>query len=160
MHFLLGVQESALGVWLRESEWGLFAALIAHTISMGFLAGTGIALSLRVLGLPRTAPIRLYRSLFPIMEVGFVISTISGVLLVVAYPAKHGTNLVFYLKLSLLVGAFLLTRLISRRLLNDAAAPDPAPVWARRVALFAIACWAGGVTAGRLLGYTNHILLL
>jgi hypothetical protein len=160
MQFLLSVQDSALGVWMRESEWGLFGALILHTISMGFLAGTGIALSLRVMGLPRTAPMGLYRSLLPIMEIGFVISTLSGLLLVVGYPAKAATNPIFYLKIALLVGAFLLTRRISRRLLNDPEAADPAPVWARRAAIFSIVCWAGGVTAGRMLGHTSTILLL
>lgn len=160
MQFLLSVQESALGVWMRESEWGLFGALIFHTISMGFLAGTGIALSLRILGLPRTAPMGLYRSLFPIMEVGFVVSTLSGLLLVIAYPAKAATNPIFYLKLALLVGAFLLTRRISRRLLNDPGASDPTPIWARQVAVFTIVCWAGGVTAGRMLGHTATITML
>lgn len=160
MQFLLWVQESPLGAWMRESEWGLFGALIVHTIAMGFLAGTGIALSLRIVGLPRTAPVGVYRAVFPLMEASFTFSVVSGLLLVVAYPAKAMTNPIFYVKIGLLIGAFLLTRQLSRRLLDDPAAPDPAPSWARRFAVFAILCWAGSLTAGRLLGHTATILLL
>jgi len=160
MQFLMSLQESAFSHWMRESDWGIFGALIVHTIAMGFLVGIAIAISLRVLGLPRGVPVGLYGSVFPLMEVSFAFMAVSGVLLVVAYPAKAFLNWVFYLTFALMIGALMLTRQLARAMINNPAAPEPAPRSARWVALFTILCWAGTLTSGKLLAHTAQTLLL
>jgi hypothetical protein len=94
------------------------------------------------------------RRLLPILWAGFWLNAFSGVLLLIGYPTKALTNPVFYLKLTLIAIAMVLVKRIGRQLL---APPDPttaAAVTLRRLAMVSLACWAGAVTAGRLLAYT------
>ena len=56
---------------------------------------------------------------FPIMWGGFWLNAVSGVALWIAYPTKALTNPLFYVKLSLIVVALMLTRTIRRRIFLD-----------------------------------------
>ena len=51
METIQWVQDTAFATWIRESAWAIFAFLIVHTIAMGFVVGTGVAVDARVLGL-------------------------------------------------------------------------------------------------------------
>ena len=161
--FLLWVENTALSRWLVESP-SLLAfptVLILHAIGMGFAAGISVAFDLRVLGVAPQVPFAAMRRLFPVLWAGFWLNAVSGVLLLAAYPTKALTNPVFYLKLALIaVGMLLLVRM-SRVLFRDEAhdvhrpavshAPRPR---LRGLAVVSLLCWAGAVTAGRLLAYT------
>jgi hypothetical protein len=150
--FLLWVENTALSRWLVESP-SLLAfptMLILHAIGMGFAAGISVALDLRVLGVAPQVPFTAMRRLFSVLWAAFWLNAASGVLLLAAYPTKALTNPVFYLKLVLIaVGMVLLVRM-SRAVLHDEAAAARM----RRLAVVSLLCWAGAVTAGRLLAYT------
>ena len=66
--------------------------LILHTVGMGFLVGSNIALDLRVLGVAPRIPLSLFEKLFLIMRISFFINAGSGLLLLIAYPTKALTN--------------------------------------------------------------------
>jgi hypothetical protein len=141
------VQDSGFATWLRESSWALFACLILHTLGMGFLVGTGLAVDGRVLGLARRIPLEALRRLWPVMGWALALAIFSGVLLVVAYPAKALTNPLFYVKLAILTAAILITRRVMRT-----------PVaW---LAALAVPLWLAGLTLGKFLAYTHKILLV
>lgn len=160
MEVLSWIQNTSFSTWSRESSWALFAYLIVHTIAMGFLVGSGLVIALRVLGLAKSAPLSAFRRLLPFMVVILCVVIVSGLLLLISYPAKHLTNWVFYLKLSLLTAALLLTRRIGKRVLADTRLDhEAAPGWARGAAIACLFLWPLGLTAGKFLEYTNHILL-
>src|SRR5688500_15437784 len=121
---------------------------------MGFAAGLSAAIDLRVLGVGRGIPIAEMRRLLPILWAGFWLNAASGVLLLIGYPTKALTNPVFYLKLMLIAVAMVLVKRIGRQLLTPPEATSPAAIRLRRQAMVSLACWAGAVTAGRLLAYT------
>jgi hypothetical protein len=101
------------------------------------------------------------RRLLPVMWAGFAINAVSGVLLLVAYPAKALTNPVFYLKLAAIGAAIALTGSISRRVfvLADAGTPlEPAPA-VKRAAGITIVLWLIATITGRLLAYTYSVLM-
>lgn len=146
MEQLRWVQDSGFATWMRESSWAIFATLILHTLSMGLLVGTGLAVDGRVLGLARSVPLDALRRLWPIMAWALALIVFSGVLLVIAYPAKALTNPLFYVKLTVLTAAVLITRRIMR-----------APVaW---LAALSVPLWVAGLTLGKFLAYTHKILL-
>lgn len=161
--FLLWVENTALSRWLVESP-SLLAfpgVLVLHAIGMGFAAGISVALDLRVLGVAPQVPFAAMRRFFPVLWAGFWMNAASGVLLLVAYPTKALTNPVFYLKLVLIATAMVLLVRISRDLPGDdvrderaASLVPAAPGPMRGLAVLSILCWAGAVTAGRLLAYT------
>lgn len=149
MEQLIWIERSAFSIWTKESSWALFAFLAVHTISMGFALGTGMAINLRVLGVASRVPLLQLPKLAPAMNVALVFVLISGVLLVIAYPAKALTNPLFYVKLLVLVAAWLLTRRLTR---------FSAGAGAKLIAILCLLFWAAGLTAGKYLEYTYRVL--
>jgi hypothetical protein len=164
--FLIWLESTSLHDWIVGSPSLLaFPGILAlHAIGMGFAAGLSAAIDLRILGVAPAVPLPEMRRVLPILWGGFWLNAASGVLLLIGYPTKALTNPVFYLKLTLIAVAMVLVVRISRRL--DGEAPDGRPDgrpprrgfldgWSlRRMAMISLACWAGAVTAGRLLAYT------
>ena len=126
---------------------------------MGFAVGVAAALDLRVLGVAPRVPLAEMRRFVPILWLGFWVNAVSGVLLLIGYPTKALTNPVFYLKLLLIAIAMVLFVRISRRASEETVSAGVAANHApsrrlRRLAIVSLACWAGAITAGRLLAYT------
>ncbi len=169
--FLAWVESTTLSQWVIGSP-SMFAfpgILTLHAIGMGFAAGISAALDLRILGVAPNVPLREMRRFLPILWAGFWLNAVSGVLLLIGYPTKALTNPVFYLKLTLIAVAMVLLVRISRQVFDDGPRrggsldpPDP-PTPAitsrlRNLAIASLVCWAGAITAGRLLAYTYHRL--
>ena len=156
--FLAWVESTALSQWVVGSP-SMFAfpgILTLHAIGMGFAVGVSAAIDLRILGAAPNVPLRELRRFLPILWAGFWLNAASGVLLLIGYPTKALTNPVFYLKLTLIAVAMVLVKRISGQLIRDAHQGDSMVISTglRRLAMVSLACWAGAVTAGRLLAYT------
>jgi hypothetical protein len=154
--FLIWLESTPVHNWIVESP-SLFAfpgILALHAIGMGFAAGLSAAIDLRILGVAPVVPLHEMRRLLPILWAGFWLNAASGVLLLIGYPTKALTNPVFFLKLTLIAIAMVLVTRIARHLRADAGAPVISPARLKRLAAISLACWAGAVTAGRLLAYT------
>jgi uncharacterized membrane protein YphA (DoxX/SURF4 family) len=161
MEFMLWVQETDFSTWIRESDWAIFAILIVHTIGMGFLVGVSCMVSLRTLGFAGQIPLSRLHRFVPILISSAIAAVISGVLLVIGYPAKALTNPLFYIKLVLIAIAARITRgLIRHYLTNDASDSASTSRLSRRLAVIGILLWLCSLTAGKFLAYTNKMLLL
>jgi hypothetical protein len=152
------VQDSALATWIRESSWALFALLILHTLTMGFLIGTGLAVDGRILGVAKRIPLPAMGRALPVMVWALGFAIVSGVLLLIGYPAKALTNPLFYAKLSILTVALLITRGFARRVFDPGLVEPPS--WAKGAAALSILLWLAGLTAGKFLEYTHKMLLV
>jgi len=154
--FLIWLESTPLHNWIVESPSLLaFPGILAlHAIGMGFAAGLSAAIDLRILGVAPVVPLHEMRRLLPILWTGFWLNAASGVLLLIGYPTKALTNPVFFLKLTLIAIAMVLVSRITRHLQPDADAAVISPARLKRLAVVSLACWAGAVTAGRLLAYT------
>jgi hypothetical protein len=129
---------------------------------MGFAAGLSAMVDLRILGIGLGIPLAELRRFLPVLWAGFWLNAASGVLLLIGYPTKALTNPVFYLKLTLIGVAMVLLTRIARTALGGTAAPREANEEGdrrlRRMAFASLVCWAGAITAGRLLAYTYSYL--
>lgn len=151
------IEATALSVWLRESPslWAFPFVLILHTVGMGFLVGTNVAIDLRILGFAPRIPLSSFERFFWVMKFGFSVNAVSGILLLIAYPTKALTNPLFYLKLFLIGFALMETGWIRRQVLRSPGADIQAVSMKGRVlASTSLTAWAGAVGAGRLLAYT------
>jgi len=160
--FFLWLESTALSVWIRESTsvFAFPAILSAHAIGMGLAAGINGALALHLLGVAPRIPTREMRRFVPLMWFGFWVNAASGLLLLIAYPTKALTNPVFYLKLSLIALAMWIFAVLNRRVLrNSNADPGGSFPGLKLLATASLVCWAGAITAGRLLAYTHTRLL-
>ena len=160
MDYLLWLEDTPFSIWIRESGPAFFGSLILHSVAMGFVVGVHVSMNLRILGMAPGIPLSLMRRFFPVFWVGLVFVSLSGVLLLIAYPAKALTNPVFYLKLSAIVTALFITRSLAKGVLQDPSYDaECAPRKARVLATVSIFLWAGAVTSGRFLAYTYKILM-
>jgi hypothetical protein len=166
--WFLWLEETSLSVWIRESTSVLAfpGILSAHAIGMGLAAGINAAYALHILGLAPGIPTPELRRFVPVMWFGFWLNLTSGLLLLIAYPTKALTNPVFYLKLLLIVLAMGLFVAIRQRIFDTPAGNDvglldrPPREWVVRwCGAASLACWAGAITAGRLLAYTHNRMM-
>jgi len=122
---------------------------------MAFLVGVHFALDLRVLGFAPNIPVHLITRFYPLMRVSFVVALVSGLMLLLAYPAKGLTNAVYYLKMLLIAAAFVVGKVLTNKvqLQTDITTRD------KLLALLSIGIWVSVIVAGRFLAYTYTILL-
>jgi len=100
------------------------------------------------------------KKFLPFLWFGFWLNAISGVGLLIAYPTKAVTNPVFYLKLVFIALALVFVRMIQKRVYSDPQLDQkPVPREGRKLAIASLVCWAGAITAGRLLAYTYRYLM-
>jgi hypothetical protein len=159
---LVWLESTQISVFIREwpSILGFPTILFLHTLGLAMVAGSSIAIDLWILQRSRLAmPIRI-AGLNKVMWLGFGINTLSGIALLLAYPAKALTNGVFYLKMALVVLAVYIAARIHRDLLPTDGARVAAGIapQARRWAVASLISWMAAIVTGRLLAYTNGVL--
>jgi hypothetical protein len=159
MEFLAWIEESALGLWVRESTWGFPIALTLHAIGMGFLAGFNFAFALRLLGVAPGVNVGHLVKFFPFMWGSAVLSLLSGLMLLAAYPAKSLTNPLFYLKMGLIIAGLLVIRkLAANSTGQETNSPGVLHARQKKSAVVLLLIWGAAITCGRFLAYTYSIL--
>jgi len=160
MEHLAAFEATGFSTWMRESGLAFFGTLILHAIGMGFIVGVHVVTDLRILGVAPGVPLSRLRRFRPVGWTALVVVSVSGVLLLAAYPTKALTNPVFYLKLLAAASALLVGRSISRAVLADTTHDSgPVPRRVRILASTSLVLWITAITAGRFLAYTYHILM-
>lgn len=181
MQFFVWLEDLRFSVWIRESPsiLGFPFILYLHTLGLALISGLSSAVALAILALPGQLANPGLKRLFPLMWVGLAINALSGVALLLAYPAKAMTNPVFYIKLVAIGAAVAIVAWLEREIgtqapgaqtpismvaAGDARAGSVAGSEARRLAmrraaLSLLALWAVAVLTGRLLAYTHTILM-
>lgn len=121
---------------------------------MAFVVGINLAMALRLLGVAPKLSLPGFRKFLPFHWWAVGLIGLSGLALLLAYPAKALTNPVFYLKLAALsIGLFLTWQLHKKFL--DNKEPEQHLRWGATM----LACWVITISAGRFLAYTNSVLL-
>jgi|TARA_B100000959_G_C14986927_1_gene626056 hypothetical protein len=151
-------EETGFSIWMRESGVAFFGTLTLHSLAMALVIGINIALNLRLLGFAPRIALPPFRSFFPLHWYGVVAISISGALLLCAYPAKALTNPVFYLKLVSLLSALAIARHFQTSVLQHEVAGDGS-ARIKMTASLSLILWAITITAGRFLAYTHSVLL-
>lgn len=158
--FLIWLEETRPSTWMRESGGAFFSSLVFHSIGMAFVAGIHVVTDLRILGVAPGVPRSLMRRYLPVLWASLVVVTLSGLALLLAYPAKALTNPVFYFKLAAIVAALWIMRALMRGVLGDARHdPVPAPRREKVLAAVSLVLWVAVITSGRFLAYTAKVML-
>lgn len=143
---------------MRESAVAFFSSLTLHSLAMGFVVGINLAIGLRVVGVAPRISLPAIARFYPFHWYCAVIILLSGIALLIAYPAKALTNPVFYLKLAALITALVISRYFQKQFSADLPEPDDDRN-IRWLASLSLLLWVITITAGRFLAYTHSVLL-
>lgn len=148
MDLLLAIENSFLGVYIREDAWGFPIALSAHAVGMAMVVGVVLMLNFRVQGMAKEIPVLAYGQLFGVAWAGFIINLLSGAALYSSHATEYTFQFVFLFKLSLiLVGGFLM------KLLLDGYRAGWPEGKVKAVSALCLASWIGAIITGRLMAY-------
>jgi len=156
MDFLARIEQSGFSTWVRESSsvWAYPTVLFMHTMGLGFLVGTSMAVDLRILGFSPQLPLQPMKRFFAVMWVGFYLNAVSGVVLVMIDARSMLVNPLFYIKLTFIALALGCGRLIWEQVFrNPLADKIELPMRANALAAASLVFWIASITAGRLTAY-------
>ena len=149
MEFLTWMEESGLGIWIREDLWAYPIVLSCHAVGMAIVVGMVTMIDIRVLGFARKIPISSFNSLFFLTFAGFLLNFISGVLLFFSDPTKFFYSTPFRIKIVLII----LGMISAWMLLRNVSDNQDSSTKAKTIAAFSLLFWFGAITAGRLTAY-------
>lgn len=152
------LQDSAGSVALRESLLVYPLVESTHVLIITLFFGLIAFWDMRLLGLTlRRVPVsEIGDRLLPWAVAGFVVSVISGTLLVVSSPVRITHNIFFRVKVVMLILAGLNVWLFHTGVYRKVATWDlavVAPIWARWAGFWSLLLWAGVIVAGRMIAY-------
>lgn len=161
MEFLLWLDNSAVGLWVRESPslWAYPGIITFHTVGLGLLVGISLAVDLLILmSVPKTVLAPMAR-LFPIMWLGFWVNALSGLLLLVADASIMLRNPVMYIKFGFVILGVMTMRMITHGLFTNLSGTSPLDARAKILATSSMVFWICAIVAGRLTAYIGLPLL-
>lgn len=148
MGFLIGIEESALGIYVREDLWGFAIALSLHAVGMAMVLGVVVVTNLRVQGYVKEIPVLSYSGLFTAAWLGFAINLASGIMLYASHATDYTFQVVFMLKLGLLLLGGILMKVMMVNIRGNASEAR-----VKIISGICLASWVGAVITGRLMAY-------
>jgi hypothetical protein len=146
------LESTPLSQIIQTTSWAIPGIQVVHILCLATLFALALNLSLRVTG--RGLALESSRSLagrfLPAMGVCLILLLVSGTLLIVAEPSRTITNQVFYIKMSLLVVAIVLTLWLAKVARREPDKPTRLHV---AVAVLCMLVWTGIIVAGRYIAY-------
>ncbi len=142
---------------MRESLYAFPVLLTIHLISLAMFAGLVLMMDLRLLGVGyRGTPFsEVQARLFPWQVVGMVVTALAGLLLFYAQPMRYFGKVLYWIKIALMVLAFVNALVFHFTTYRSVAKWDTAgpPLGAKVAGGLSLALWAGVVAFGRLTAY-------
>ena len=150
---------------LRESFNAYPILLTLHLVSMAMFAGLIMLWDMRLVGISlKPVPVSKMAShdfpFFPWSVVGFLVSTVTGLLLFYSQPMRYFDNFYFWIKMGLLALAglnALAFHLTTMHNVHDWENRFPTPRAARIAGIASLALWAGIIATGRLTAYSGLV---
>ncbi len=152
---------TGLSVWIASQSWAVPVLQSIHILSIGVILSSLAMLDLRLAGLiGRDQSMReLTLRFYPWIWGALAVLIVTGILQIMAEPARELLNWVFWTKMGLIVTAVLFTAPV-RRLLEDCRFRDldaRKRMIVRTCALVSLVLWILVVTCGRWIAYAGDL---
>lgn len=149
--------QTAFSTEIREVTWVIPTAQSVHIVAIGIVLGAAIVSDLRLAGALATdeTPQTVVRRHLPWMWGGLLVLLATGTLMAVGEPNRVLMNSIFWLKMGLVVFAFVLTLLFRLPILHPEFRVEHA-WWAKMVkpmAWTSLLIWIAVVYCGRWIAY-------
>jgi hypothetical protein len=142
---------------LHESLFMYPVVESAHVLTLCLFVGMAFIWDLRLLGLilPNVPMSDMNRRVWPFMFVGFILMSITGVLLFYAIPIRSYQSVWFRMKVIFLIAAAVNVWFFHNHVYRSIADWDTRtpPYAAKRAAVISLLLWAGIIVSGRMIAY-------
>lgn len=160
--FLQTIERTSLSAWIRETDspFGFYFILLFHNVGLALTVGSSTLIGLRLQGVAPNLPLAPLKKFFAILWTGVVVSALSGVFLLIAYPTKALTNPLFYVKLAFVATGVWLMMRMERLVFSDATLSEALMIRrGKSLSGWSLVVWALAISSGRLLAYTFKYLV-
>ena len=158
MQFFDQLSQTALLIWVAESDYGYPIVLTSHAIGMALVVGLLLMMDLRILGVARGIDLAAMQKFYRVVWIGFGINLLSGSLLFLTNVPSYLQNTAFLVKVALLVLGAIGSIYLAKNVAAEIDASSNALVQcSQRTRLMAgglLIIWLAAITAGRIVGYT------
>jgi hypothetical protein len=157
-HLFQWLHDTAFSIWLRDSTWTEPIVETIHVLSLTLFFGFAVLLDSRLLGLTmkRRRISEVIGQLNPWLIAGFIVMTISGILLFMADPLAFYQTTFFKVKIILIFLAGLNVLVFNSTIGSRMEAWDldsPTPARAKTAAVISLLLWVAIIAAGRAIAY-------
>src|SRR5215831_15522435 len=142
--FLVSLEGNPVSLFIRESSslLGFPTILTTHAFGYCFIMATNAIVCARMLGFAKSIPFKPLKRLFPVMWIGLILTTITGVLLVMAAAEKRVPNPILWFKMLLLAVATPIMWKFQMKVFEDPTVNETnIPGNARTMAALQLALW-------------------
>jgi len=154
-------------VWLSETKWSiaLHESLYlypwiesTHVLSICLFFGTLLFVDLRLTGkvFNNLSVVDMNRKVLPLTLFGFLVMSVTGLLLFYAIPVRNYQNIFFRIKILLIVIAGINAFFFHRRMSNEAKVWDQdssIPSSMKNRAITSLVLWSSVIISGRMIAY-------
>ena len=148
------LEQTAIGVWVRDSTWLFPAVESAHLLGLAALGGAVLVVDLRLLGfgLRERPAVYVLAQARPVLWCAIGLMVATGVPLFLSEAVKCYWSNAFWLKMAALVLALAFTFGVRNPRVRSAAG---LPAWqARALAAGSLSAWFTVAAAGRWIGFS------
>jgi hypothetical protein len=157
LEFAIWLSKTGLSRFIQQELWVIPMLQSIHILAVAALFSSTLFINLRLIGKADVGHTLVTTTgrFMPWVWAGFVVLALTGVLLVAGEPRRELTSAPFWIKMGLIVLAFVATLWFSWTVAQDADRWDrPEENFRARLYAFGtLTVWIGVITAGRLIAY-------
>jgi hypothetical protein len=155
--FLVALEASEFGAFIRQSIWVYPSANIAHVVAIALFAGAIAVMDVRMMGgMTGSDPARVVRGARRVAISALVAVILSGAVLFTAEASHVALNTVFQIKMALVAFGLVHALFLGGRAVRalDGLGPQaPMPGFARFAGALSMLTWLSVVGLGRYIAY-------
>ena len=152
------LSNTPVSMLIQNAFWVIPTVQTVHIAAIAVVMSSILMLDLRLLGVVgRTRPVAQVADRFiPWVWSAVVVLLLSGVLLIIGEPGRELLSEVFWLKMSLLVCALVLTGVIQHVLRGGGSFWERRRAIAAGAAIASLVLWTAILASGRWIAYVEH----
>jgi putative copper export protein len=149
------IYRTALSGAMREHTWAVPVVQSIHIIAIAVVTGSALVTELRIAGIvaPDESMSVVAQRYLPWMWRALAVLLVTGLLMIIAEPDRTLSNVPFWIKMTLVVTAVLVSVALRRPLLQPLSDSGKGP--AKSLAWILLALWVAVIFCGRFIAYIN-----
>ena len=145
---LVWIENTSLALWVSTSLWAYPFLLSIHITGLAIIVGIFAIRDFHLVGVVSGLSVSNFLELKRLAYCGFMINSLSGIMLFSSQASYLATNLPFLLKIFFIGSGMILASQIHKTIEEKKGHAG-----LKKLAILSLICWFGAIVAGRLIAY-------